>query len=127
LGKVSALLSISPEGDSLCLSSVSLFVLVGLILFSGRVSSVSLSNTVASFLIFLRLEGLVAGNKDSEELDFSDTLKKRTDTGFLESASAFALIFSALYTTSYSYSASLNHQRTRCHVVPFTECSHFNG
>jgi hypothetical protein len=127
LGKVSALLSISPEGDSLCLSSVSLFVLIGLILFSGRVSSVSLSNTVSSFLIFLRLEGLVTGNKDSEELDFSDTLKERTDTGFLETASASALIISALYTTSYSYSASLNHQQTRRHVGSFTECSHFNG
>jgi hypothetical protein len=47
--RVSALLSISPEGDSLCLYSVSLFVLVSLILFSGQVSSVSLSDTVSSF------------------------------------------------------------------------------
>jgi hypothetical protein len=86
--RISALLPISPEGDSLCLSTVSLVVLVSLILYSGKVSSVSLSDTVSSFLIFLRLEGLAAWNKDWEESNFSDTLKGKTDTGFLESAFA---------------------------------------
>jgi hypothetical protein len=91
------------------------------------VSSVSLSHIASCFLILLRSEVLMARNKDSEESDFYDTLKGRTVTGFLESASAFALTFPAFYTTSYSYSANLSRQRTRRDVGSFTECSHFNG
>jgi len=66
--RVSALLSISPEGDSLCWSSVSLVVLVSLILLSGLFCVVI--GYLVVFANLLALEGIGGGEQGFRGIGF---------------------------------------------------------
>jgi len=82
------------EESSSRLFLVSLFVFVGWVLISDRISSGTLSVTVPPFRNLLRGD-LQRGYCFLGSVFFK-IIRGRTDIGFLESASAFALIFSAL-------------------------------